>query len=1652
MSEKLTWFREHGLFTIGSVAICILAIVLVYQWQTSAASDDVLHVALVCSMNEGYAANCEMMRNATQLYLDQINLNEGGVNGKQVRMLSFDDEGDRVVARQRAEEIVQDGRALVVLGHYFSYTSIPAGEIYRDAKIPAITGASTAEALTTENDWYFRVIPNSEWEGVFLANYIHQVMGQETVSILYDSQDDYSIALARGFAYPFIGLGGTVKYHWDLDVQSDDVDAQIDGITNDLLSDDPGLIFIASQQNEAIKFIVSLKLKGLTYPIVGGDALGDTRFGIRFQDVRSEEEIIPGYFSDGIYASSPWLLDVASEEAQTFREEYKKKYHEEPNWIAAGAYDAAMMAVKAMQETSVQGDPDNRAAERIKIRDYLALLTDVEDAVKGVGGDIYFDEHGDLVRSVAIGQFKKQKFVSAPTQLKFVRDLDRISDLETALDEGQVFVVNGRHVYKTEIVYVGVDFVEVSNLSMKDSTYKLDFYLWFRYQGQVDADNIQFINAVEDIELGEPVITETLFIDAMGEIELDESATDDETLREMTYRAYHVTGEFKGDFDFRNYPFDRQRLEVKFRHADATRDTLIYVIDHVGMRDTTSAAILDHFDDTGVLESLADWEGKSAGIFQDIFSTDSTLGDPQLFDSNTATEYSRFNAFIEVERNALTFIRKSMVNLFIVFFLVYLSFFLPLGHGARLSFATSALFTTALFHLSLTNSLPQIGYTVAMEYFFYVGYVLSVVMVIFQLVDLRLNVIQKGKDKDEKQTIEDWRIRANRVGKIVYPSVALLSIMAIALLYDVISLPIRESIVMPTLDADVQLATNDVDTGEHVTLVLGSWRTQDVEKMNTILKVFNAQSPNITVKFEPTSDVNYVSTLLTQLESGTAPDLFYIAPFSGSRAWFEDGYLESLQGMSGLNSFTWKSRSPWRILDDGVEIQYGMPLLAVSHGIYYNKDIFAQLNLEPPTTWEELLVVAQTIQADDAYDYPFANVLGQRQTVYQVFLSLVPNFIGGRQGRHEYLLEDRCFDDAHTVKAFQALADIVPFMQPPRENLTYAGSKQLFLQGESLMWMGGSWDISSFESVETDFEWSIFAVPAPAGQTKYITFHPDVGIGLNRDSPHKEEAKQFLEWLAQVETAELFSNELPGFFPMHENVSTLDNVHANDFLALNWGRNTDVRWASELQDGLPSGYDLIATGVGNVGLGKWTPQKAADELQAGLGQWFEPAQRCKVTEKDAQTPLFAVPSTDSPTPTTEPSPAATPAPFPTHTPDASSTEPTGGSATAKTTIEVWDFQQSDKDILEAQQRAIVEFERENPNIKVNVTAIPFAEYYDTLLNAVQNGEPPDVSTLTQQWTAQWADSGAVIPLDEYIKDSAVKRGDFFPGSWNSNLWEDETWGIPLSNDVWQQLYYNKDIFAAAGLDPENPPATWDELLEAAAKLNNPPEQYGIVIMDAGDWIVYIVDSFIYSNGGRVINGEGTMATINSPEAVEALEYLRQLNAFAPPGTFNRSESDAVDLFTSGHVAMILAGSWQQDTFRNIPDLNWGVAMTPAPDGKTFHGTLGGWNLLIYAASEHQDAAWKYIEFLATHKDVQKTVNSLIPARLDAGEEFINELREGPQIIFDTVNNGYPSPLSTSYPDISRIHQDMILTIWNGGDAQAAADEAAAAINAILVGE
>jgi ABC-type glycerol-3-phosphate transport system substrate-binding protein len=313
---------------------------------------------------------------------------------------------------------------------------------------------------------------------------------------------------------------------------------------------------------------------------------------------------------------------------------------------------------------------------------------------------------------------------------------------------------------------------------------------------------------------------------------------------------------------------------------------------------------------------------------------------------------------------------------------------------------------------------------------------------------------------------------------------------------------------------------------------------------------------------------------------------------------------------------------------------------------------------------------------------------------------------------------------------------------------------------------------------------------------------------------------------------------------------------------------------------------------------------------------------------------------------------------------------------------------------------------------------------------MKGGTGPDVMTLDEVWTPEFAAAGMIAPLDDQIgKSKQVKEADFFPGAWKSNQFSGKTWGVPLNFDVWEEMYYNADKFKAAGLDPDKPPTTWSEWNAAAAKLNHPPNSFGVSLIGCKDESSSVMtDSLLFSNGGKILDGDKVV--FDSPENVAAYKQYQALLKSAPQGSSGACESDAVNQFTAGKAAMILDGSWQQDTLKTAAKFDWRIALPPAPDGKKFIGALGGWNLAVNAKSGNRDLAFQFIEALSQAKN-EAAVNSLVPALKSAGEEFVKSTRKQPEVILDALSNGIPRPASPVYPQLSEVQQSALQAVIAG---------------------
>jgi len=377
-------------------------------------------------------------------------------------------------------------------------------------------------------------------------------------------------------------------------------------------------------------------------------------------------------------------------------------------------------------------------------------------------------------------------------------------------------------------------------------------------------------------------------------------------------------------------------------------------------------------------------------------------------------------------------------------------------------------------------------------------------------------------------------------------------------------------------------------------------------------------------------------------------------------------------------------------------------------------------------------------------------------------------------------------------------------------------------------------------------------------------------------------------------------------------------------------------------------------------------------------------------------------------------------------------------------LKFWDNQQTESGLSQYQQEAVKSFEAANPGIKVEVTTIPYPEYQQRLLTAVQGGNAPDVSTVDQIWVAAFAAAGAIDPLDDLAKGAGVTAETFFPGAWASANYDGKLWGIPFNVDVWQFSFYNADLFKAAGVDPASI-ATFEGLKAAGEKLTG-NGKYGIgLFAHKGEDTVVVMDSFIFSNGGKVLNDDGSCG-LTSDASVGALAYLASLAPYAPAGMANAGAGDMRELFLNGSLAIEFWPALEQPTLQKSK-INWDFVNGTAPAGKTPIGTYGGWNLVMYANSPHKEAAWKFIQFL-TQEDVNGKVVDLVPANVKAADAFLKANRKGPDRIMEQLNNAAPRPLSPRYLEVSDIQVTLAQDVFAGMDPKEAATKACAAIDAL----
>ncbi|PLX68792.1 MAG: hypothetical protein C0603_06475 [Denitrovibrio sp.] len=624
------------------LAIVLFAALFGYPYfKNKTTSKETLHIAFSGPLSGENAAGGRSVIQAIELYVDHVN-KSGGVNGRRLQLDKFDDMNNAKIASDVSIQIAKDSEALAVIGHNWSSTSMAAAPNYMKYGIPAISPTATSVNVTKDNPWFFRTVPNDNTQGKFITHYIKNVLREDKVTIVqHDSV--YGEYLSKVMTDTAENIDLEVSEHYVVYTEQKDTEKQFTDIIEEIKNNpESGVIFIAMYETKGAEFVRLLKDAEVENRIITPDAFASSTFTDQFSKL-PKEILSPGFYTNGIYVSCPMIFDTANEQAQSFYHDYQMVYGELPDWSAASAYDAVMMAVEAIRLTNATGSKKNIPLERSNIQKFLASVNNPAAGIVGVTGKNYFSSEGDAIKPLNIGVYQKGGNVSSLIQLQSIQH----PKLAEKIPEEDIVAFDQFLLTKTNVVYTGISVNKIDELDFGKRTFFMDFNIWFRSRPDIRPEDIVFTNAVEPIELGELVRTEFK--------------------NGLQYKLFRVKGKFRADF-LPSFDIKKHTLSISFRHKTIQRANLIYVVDVVGMGIKKPKELMEKFKENQILNPVYNWEVQDLIAYQDIEKADSLGEMDSLYSKDGSVNFSRYNYKMFVKEQGFDLFEfVSIYQMFIVF-------------------------------------------------------------------------------------------------------------------------------------------------------------------------------------------------------------------------------------------------------------------------------------------------------------------------------------------------------------------------------------------------------------------------------------------------------------------------------------------------------------------------------------------------------------------------------------------------------------------------------------------------------------------------------------------------------------------------------------------------------------------------------------------------------------------------------------------------------------------------------------------------------------------------------------------------------------------------------------------------------------------------
>lgn len=340
---------------------------------------------------------------------------------------------------------------------------------------------------------------------------------------------------------------------------------------------------------------------------------------------------------------------------------------------------------------------------------------------------------------------------------------------------------------------------------------------------------------------------------------------------------------------------------------------------------------------------------------------------------------------------------------------------------------------------------------------------------------------------------------------------------------------------------------------------------------------------------------------------------------------------------------------------------------------------------------------------------------------------------------------------------------------------------------------------------------------------------------------------------------------------------------------------------------------------------------------------------------------------------------------------------------------------------------IKQWEAKNPGYKVNVELVGWTQCQDKVTTLAAAGTPVALAYVGSRTLKQFADSDLIVP----VPYTDAEKAAYYPHIVDTVTYNGKQWGIPTAFST-KALYWNKDLFTKAGLDPNTPPKTWSELLADAKTIKEKTGVAGFGLpAKTMDNTMHTFLHFVYTNNGTVTDDKGNI-TLNSPENLAALEFVKSLVPYSEDGPSAYEMADMTTLFSDQKVAMIEQGPWDRNQIAK--GVNWGVALLPTGPSAKGPGTLLITDsLAIFKGTGVEDQAMDLAKWLTNPENQFKyeTTHGLTPLRPVDGVKDLVAKDPTWKPFLDGIAFGGPEPLFKDYKGLQNSMITMVQSVVTG---------------------